>query len=361
MAKAKRIRGLKCEAPATAGIRLALVTRLGEMQSWRDAALDWTDPEGVHSMRVASRRLRSTLRDFTPYVHKRRLSGAMKQLKNLADALGEVRDHDVAILALEELKTHTPPELSGALDQFVETRTGARDQARQELTAAIETAELKHLELKFVAALDEAIAVSNRPKKQNQNKPPLTFAEMSRTIILDRLKEFEKRSDGLFKPLDVEALHDMRIAVKRLRYALELFSKCWPRTVAAQAKRAARIQGALGDLHDCDVWIESFGKQINRARKQKDKRQIAVLVWLLSYFVRQRTKHLQRAFARWREWETQDASGKLRAALTPAEPPAVPETTESGEPAETTAPQEPEPSPPSPDQLEGGEQIRQGL
>ena len=128
--------------------------------------------------------------------------------------------------------------------------------------------------------------MANRPKKHAQDKPPLTFAEMSRAIILDRLKEFEKRSDGLFKPLDVDALHDMRIAVKRLRYALELFSKCWPRTVAAQAKRAARIQGALGELHDCDVWIENFGKQIIRARKQKEKEQIAVLLWLLSYFVR---------------------------------------------------------------------------
>src|SRR5829696_8612819 len=105
MAKAKRIRGLRSDMPATAGIRLVLISRLGEMQGWRDAALDWTDPEGVHSMRVASRRLRSILRDVTPYVHKRRLSGATKQLKKIAGALGEVRDHDVALIALEEFKT----------------------------------------------------------------------------------------------------------------------------------------------------------------------------------------------------------------------------------------------------------------
>ena len=324
------------------------------MQSWRDAALDWTDPEGVHSMRVASRRLRSTLRDFTPYLHKRRLGSATKQLKNLANALGEVRDHDVAIIALEELKTQSPPELSAALNQIIETRAGVREQARKDLTAAIETAELKHLETKFVAALDEAILVANRPKKHAQNKPPFTFAEMSRAIILDRLKEFEKRSDGLFKPLDADALHDMRIAVKRLRYALELFSKCWPRTVAAQAKRAARIQGALGELHDCDVWIENFGKQIIRARKQKEKQQIAVLLWLLSYFVRLRTRHLHRAFARWREWESQDAGGKLRAALAPPQP---------AQAAPDPEPAEPEPVPPpqpQPDQA-GGEQMRQGL
>jgi len=315
MAKPKRIRGLKCNAPASAGIKLALVTRFGEMQHWRDAALDWTDPEGVHSMRVASRRLRSALRDFMPYLHKRRLTGGMKQLKNIADALGKVRDHDVAILALEELNTKAPPALSAAFKQIIETREKIREQARAELTSAIGEADLKQLEGKFISSLDEAIAASERSNRRTQAESQLTFTKMSRAIILDRLREFEKLSDGLFRPLDVDALHDMRIAVKRLRYALELFQKCWPRVVSAQAKRAARIQAALGELHDCDVWIESFGKQIIRARKQKEEERVAVLLWLLSHFVKLRTKYMQRAFARWREWETQDASGKLRARL----------------------------------------------
>jgi CHAD domain-containing protein len=350
MAKAKRIRGLKCDAPATAGIKQVLLTRFGELQSWRDAALDWSDPEGVHSMRVASRRLRSALRDFLPYVHKRRLAGSMKQLKKVADALGGVRDHDVAMIALEEIKSQAPADLAKGLDQFIETRAGVREQARQELTAAIETDHLKQLETKFLAAVDAAIAVANRPKKHNQNKPPLAFAEMSRAVILDRLKEFEKRSEGLFRPLDVDALHDMRITVKRLRYALELFSKCWPRVVGAQARRAARIQGALGDLHDCDVWIESVGKQIIRARKQKDKEQVAVLFWLLNYFIKLRTKYFQRTFMRWREWEKQDASGKVRAALEKPPSPEPPEPQSESEPTQ----------PPQMDQA-GGEQMRQGL
>ena len=82
-----------------------LATRFKEMQEWRDAALDWTDPEGVHSMRVASRRLRSVLRDFTPYFRKRPLNSAGKKLKRVADTLGEVRDLDVALMALAESKT----------------------------------------------------------------------------------------------------------------------------------------------------------------------------------------------------------------------------------------------------------------
>jgi hypothetical protein len=75
------------------------------------------------------------------------------------------------------------------------------------------------------------------------------------------------------------------------------------------------MQTALGEIHDCDVWIVSFGKEISAARKQKQTEQVAAFIWLLSHFVKLRTKHLRQAFDLWRDWEAQDASGKLRATL----------------------------------------------
>ena len=81
---------------------MVLATRFQEMQGFHDAALDFSDPEGVHSMRVASRRLRSALRDFMPYIRRRDLTSLLKQTKSIAAALGEVRDQDVAIEALEK-------------------------------------------------------------------------------------------------------------------------------------------------------------------------------------------------------------------------------------------------------------------
>ncbi|HEX5966530.1 MAG TPA: CHAD domain-containing protein, partial [Pyrinomonadaceae bacterium] len=92
MAKAKRIKGIDCKDAAPAGIRLVLQTRFEEMYGFRQAALDWSDPEGVHSMRVASRRLRSAMRDFMPYLRQRGLTPVLKQTKSIAAALGEVRD-----------------------------------------------------------------------------------------------------------------------------------------------------------------------------------------------------------------------------------------------------------------------------
>jgi CHAD domain-containing protein len=106
----------------------------------------------------------------------------------------------------------------------------------------------------------------------------------------------------------------MRIAAKRLRYAFELFQQCWGRPIATYAKRTAQLQTALGDVHDCDVWIESFGNEINKARKQKQESPKA-FVWLLSHFVKLRTKHLRKALKLWSDWEAEDTGGKLRTIL----------------------------------------------
>ncbi|HEX3248433.1 MAG TPA: CHAD domain-containing protein [Pyrinomonadaceae bacterium] len=308
MAKAKRIKSLDCKALASEGIKLVLLTRFHELSGFQEVALDWTDPEGVHSMRVASRRLRSALRDFMPYLRKRPLAPVLKQLRNIADALGEVRDHDVAIEALEKMVAHAPAQLPSGLKPFIETKKNVREQARDELQVILEASELTELESEFGAGVDDATATRS-------GSPAISFLTMSQEVILERLKEFEALSNGLLNPFEIETLHRMRIAAKRLRYAIELFQQCWGRSMSGYAKRIARIQTALGDLHDCDVWIEGLGKHIINARKHKQQDQLTALMWLLSHLVKLRTRYLRQAFARWREWETHEASEKLRAAV----------------------------------------------
>ena len=308
MAKAKRIKGLNCKEVASTGINLVLVTRFNELSGFQQAAMDWTDPEGVHSMRVASRRLRSVLRDFTPYLRKRPLASSLKQLRHLADTLGEVRDHDVAIAALEEIVSKARPNISSGLMPFVETKKKQREESREELKSLLESDDVKDLESDFVEGVADATAT-------RAGSTAITFLTMSQEIILDRLKEFEALSNGLLSPFEIETLHDLRIAAKRLRYAIELFQQCWGSSISGYAKRIARIQGALGDLHDCDVWIAGLRKHIINARKHRQPEQVTALIWLLNHLVKLRTKHLRQAFARWQNWETHEASEKLRAAL----------------------------------------------
>jgi CHAD domain-containing protein len=316
MAKARKIKGIDCNGAAGDGIKLVLEGRFSEMSKLRDAALNWKDPEGVHSMRVASRRLRSALRDFTPYLRKRGLTPSLRQIKQIADALGDVRDQDVAIDALEKLKSAAPHGVSVVIGELISIREVARNKARQELKAAIGKAHLKQLTRTFAEAVDAA-AKPKAQRGQAQSGP--TYVEMARSIILDRLKELEKLSNSLYRPLKVEPLHDMRIAAKRLRYAIELFRECWGDDIAPFATEAARLQTSLGDLHDCDAWIESFGQHILESKKKNEQNQNDEFSWLLNYFIHCRNGNFDDAFDIWREWEGRGMSDMLRQVLSPPE------------------------------------------
>jgi len=310
MAAPKKIKGIECDEAAGAGIRTALTERFDEMQALRHKALKWKDPEGVHSMRVASRRLRSALGDFTPYLGKRRLSPALKEIRTIAGALGEVRDQDVALMALEELRDKAPDELSKTLHEFIDARKQVRDGARAELEKILVKARLDNLKTHFCKALDVATD-GTAPSAAAQ----ISFVDMARTIIQDRLTDLEKLSMSFYRPTQPTQLHEMRIAAKRLRYSIELFEACWGSRIAKFAKQIARLQTALGTVHDCDVWIESFRKEAAESRRVQDRERIKTFNWLFTHFNHLRYKQLTEAFLLWTTWEADDARGELLEAL----------------------------------------------
>lgn len=316
MAKAKPISGIDCDALAAAGIRRVVSMRLGEMCALRERALDETDPEGVHDMRVASRRLRSALRDFMPFTRKRRLVHSLKEIKGIADALGEVRDQDVAIPALDKLAGKAPPEVSAGIQQLAKIRRAKRTEASEKLLPVLDQACLAQLQSDFLPALEAATKPARKKFRSSAHSAAeLTYREVARLTILDRLEELEKLSDSLYYPLQVKPLHKMRIAAKRLRYALELFEKCWGRRLSLFSARIAELQSSLGELHDCDVWIVEFGDDLAARPGENSiansERGVAS-IWLLDHFLKLRTRHLRRALARWRAWETNDWSEQLR-------------------------------------------------
>jgi hypothetical protein len=75
-----------------------------------------------------------------------------------------------------------------------------------------------------------------------------------------------------------EALHDMRISAKRLRYTLELFQPQFGKAGERQLERVKSIQEVLGTLHDHDVRIELIGDELSRLmveQSQKTRWEIA--------------------------------------------------------------------------------------
>jgi CHAD domain-containing protein len=96
--------------------------------------------------------------------------------------------------------------------------------------------------------------------------PDGPLRENARRIVDVRAREVHQFSPAVLDPANVEALHDMRIAAKRLRYVLELTTPVFGEPAAQGAKRAKRLQDLLGEIHDCDESVPRVERHITRLR-----------------------------------------------------------------------------------------------
>jgi len=94
-------------------------------------------------------------------------------------------------------------------------------------------------------------------------RPRQSLRDNAQKVIDARLEEFLSWRSALTDPTEVQALHDMRIAAKRLRYALEIFELCFPDTKPL-IKEITRVQEDLGEIHDLDVLTDLMRDRLRR-------------------------------------------------------------------------------------------------
>ena len=85
--------------------------------------------------------------------------------------------------------------------------------------------------------------------------PKAPLADDAQRIVAVRLDELCAFMPQAADPDEVEALHDMRIAAKRLRYALEVTYECFGPYAKTAVKHVKELQDLLGEIHDCDVQL----------------------------------------------------------------------------------------------------------
>ena len=94
-----------------------------------------------------------------------------------------------------------------------------------------------------------------RARKVKKLDPEMPLADATERILRVRLDELHSFIPRALDPREERALHDMRIAAKRLRYLLELTAPCLGPYAATGARRAKQLQDLLGEIHDCDVML----------------------------------------------------------------------------------------------------------
>ena len=159
MAKAREIPGIDPDVPyATAAARVIGV-RADEVFSHARDVLDVGDIERVHDMRVATRRLRAALEVFKPCFQAGELKGALREVKAIADALGERRDRDVTIAALEDFaEALAAPDRPG-VESLVAKLREEQAEANEHLAGFVDEGRLEALRQRLeslVAGLEQA-------------------------------------------------------------------------------------------------------------------------------------------------------------------------------------------------------------
>lgn len=240
---------------ASAAGALAAILRhcLAQLDANVQAVLADADIEGVHQMRVALRRIRSALAIFAPILPEPALTRLVKEIRWLNGPLGRKRDLDVFITETLDPLRQAMPSLGG-LDDLATVLAARRDAAQRALGIALSAPRFAQLRLRLGALAERpepALLAWLGPAVQEQAAAPA--AAFAAQVLRRRRRKLKKRAARLDHH-NSEALHDLRIRAKKLRYAAEFFRPLFGGKATRRLTDAlALLQDSLGALNDAAV------------------------------------------------------------------------------------------------------------
>lgn len=243
-----------------------LAALLAEIPGVRQA----DDPECLHRMRVASRRLRNMLELFSPWLPAKMLAGWRKQVKRVTRTLGAARDLDVQLQFISDFHRQTTAENARyGLARLLLRLRQQRNSCQPQVLSVLAELEDGRMTGEMEQYLRQLRIKSQLHPEADSLLPLLKAAENTITNHLTEMLSYEIFLES--KPnFDNQylMLHAMRIAAKHLRYSMTLFAPLYPDGLQETIKTTRTIQDHLGELHDCDVWISTL-PQFLREEKER--------------------------------------------------------------------------------------------
>ena len=227
------------------------------------------DETSVHQARVASRRLRQALPLLSVRADANALDRADKRVRRITRALGPVRELDVTLLLLAELqKTDAAP--ARAIARVREAVIEERLKRRRDMLAAIKPSKLDKLRKRLVRV---AAPASRRVAKGSA----LAEANAQAARRAGELRDAIDRAGGIYL---ADRLHRVRVAAKKLRYALEIHRELTKSRSTAQLNRLKVQQDLLGRMHDLEILIDR-ARGVQTTLTPRDRRGMAELKKLI--------------------------------------------------------------------------------
>ena len=209
---------------------------------------DDRDPRSLHRARIASRRLRELLPLLELQPDRAKKVG--RRLRKVTRRLGTVRELDVLMLLIDELRASRWGQSAG-LSRVAVAVSKRRDQARKRLFDGDPVAALRRAAKRLDRVANE---LQDRQKSSSGGPRVWQWAVDARVARrADRLRAAIEDAGAVYLP---ERLHVVRVALKKLRYALEVATELSGGSNTPDLRALKRAQDALGRMHDLQTLSE---------------------------------------------------------------------------------------------------------
>lgn len=231
-------------------IALAVRSSVARLLDHHAMAILGDDPEGVHQMRVATRRLRSDLRTFRPLLDRDVTDPLRRELKWLGEILGGVRDADVLTPRIADGATRTleasdAPAVATVLDRLAADRGAAVVVLHESLGSD-----------RYRRLLDALVALAVAPPVRRSASAPAV--DVLPDLVARPWRHLRKAVGSSGDQPSGEELHEVRKRAKAARYAAEAVEPAIGKPARRAAKGAKAVQSVLGDHQDTVVAEEWF-------------------------------------------------------------------------------------------------------
>jgi CHAD domain-containing protein len=240
--------GVQAEDTLAEAGRKVLRFHLARMLAREPGTRLGAEPEELHGMRVATRRMRAAWRVFGDAYRPGRTRRYRRDLRDVAARLGAVRDLDVLIDGLASYQATVPASDRQAFEPLMAAWRTRREEARVLLLRTLDSGRY----LRFVEQYREFVQTDGlavlpvsptTPHRVRDSMPSRIWA------AYEHVRAFEP----VLRWADVETLHELRIAAKWLRYTIEFVREPLGAEATPLIERVVALQDHLGYLHDADV------------------------------------------------------------------------------------------------------------
>ncbi len=271
------------------------------------------DVEHVHQLRVGTRRADAALRIFRDCMSDKVHRQARSRLRSIRRAAGAVRDWDVFLEQLRQRLHQAGAEDHPGLDFLIGFGVGQRQLL---LTQLVTVGQEQQAE--FEEFITELIAALREPQEKDGRA---TLQDLARPLLAGLRQDLEQTATGDLS--DYPHLHQVRIAGKRLRYAMEVFADCFPESfregLYPQIEAMQEILGRANDSHVASERLAGLRGWLKQHFREDWGRLQPGIEGLLRYHQRRLPVERRRFLQWWQRW-SQKGSEELLTTVCAAAP-----------------------------------------